>query len=117
MPDRDPYTFLQLLSTIPEPWRAAMAGFFVAILRIMYDGQEPRLVRRLLEATLCGSIALAVTYGAEAFGWPEGLGIFLGGAVGLFGADQVRAWGQHVATRYSEKDSNTNQQGRDDEER
>jgi len=30
---------------------------------------------------------------------PTGWGTFLGGAVGLFGADQVRDWGRRIALK------------------
>jgi lambda family phage holin len=87
----------QLLDSLPEPLRAALLGALVALLRILYDGREPRWVRRMLEAALCGAIALAVAHLTTALGLASGWGTFLGASVGLFGADQVREWGRRVA--------------------
>lgn len=82
---------------IPEPVRAAILAAFVALLRVLYDGKEPRWARRFLEAMLCGAIALGIANLVEALGMPPGWSTFMGGAVGLFGADQVREWGRRLA--------------------
>lgn len=82
---------------IPEPVRASLLAAFVAFLRILYDGKEPRWTRRFLEATLCGAIALGISHLVVAIGLSSGWSTFLGGAVGLFGADQVREWGRRIA--------------------
>lgn len=88
---------LQLLESFPEPYRAAILATVVALLRILYDDSEPRWVRRFLEAMLCGAIALGVAHLVEALGMSQGWATFLGAAIGLFGADQVREWGRRIA--------------------
>lgn len=97
--DNTTETIAKMLEALPEPVRAAMISFIVAMLRVVYDGKEPRWVRRILEATLCGTIALAVTHLTTALGFSSGWGVFLGAAIGLFGADQVREWGRRIAER------------------
>lgn len=92
-------TLAKLLESIPEPFRAAILATVVALLRILYDGREPRWVRRFLESMLCGAIALGLANLIEALGMPGQWATFLGAAVGLFGADQVREWGRRVAER------------------
>ena len=57
MPEK---TVLLIFENIPEPVRAALLAAVVALARILYDGKEPRWVRRFLEATLCGLIALGI---------------------------------------------------------
>ena len=98
MPER---TLLQFLESLPEPVRAALLSAVVALLRVMYDGREPRWVRRVLESALCGSIALGVSHLVQAVGAQPGWATFLGAAIGLFGADQVRAsvqsWVAHAS--------------------
>lgn len=74
-----------------------MLAAIVALLRILYDGKEPRWTRRLLESALCGAIALAISHLIQALGMSAGWATFLGAAVGLFGADQVREWGRKLA--------------------
>jgi len=82
--------------SLPVPVKSMLLASVIAFLRVMYDDKEPRFWRRALEATLCGMIALAVASGAEALGISNSFSTFLGGAIGLFGADQVRAWGRQV---------------------
>lgn len=100
MPEKDLNNWAILWAAIPEPIKAAIIGAAIAFLRIMYDGREPRIVRRLLESALCGAIALCVAYLTEAIGLSNGWAVFLGGAVGLIGADQVREWARRVAERH-----------------
>lgn len=95
MPERQIFEFLAEL--IPEPFRAAMLAALVALLRIVYDDKEPRWFRRVLEATLCGCIALGVAYLSEGLGLKAGWATFLGASIGLLGADQVREIGRRLA--------------------
>ncbi len=88
---------LDLFNLIPDPMRAAILAAIVALLRIIYDDHEPQWARRILESSLCGAIALGAAHLVAALGMPSDLSIFLGGSVGLFGADQVREWGRRVA--------------------
>ncbi len=104
MPEKDPFTWAILWTAIPEPIKAAIIGAAIAFLRIMYDGREPRIVRRLLESALCGAIALCVAYLIEAVGLESGWAVFLGGAVGLIGADQVREWARRFAEHHVRKE-------------
>ena len=94
MPEKN---FMEYVTMIPEPIRAALLAALVSILRILYDGKEPRWARRVLEAALCGAIALGIAHLVEALGMSSGWATFLGGAIGLFGADQVREWGRRLA--------------------
>ena len=95
MPERQLFDLIAAL--IPEPFRAAMLAGLVALLRIVYDGREPRWFRRVLEATLCGCIALGVAYLCEGLGLKQGWATFLGAGVGLLGADKVREIGRRIA--------------------
>lgn len=94
MPEK---TVILFFETLPEPVRAALLSAVVALARILYDGKEPRWVRRFLEATLCGLIALGIAHLVSALGMSPGWATFIGASVGLFGADQVREWGRRVA--------------------
>lgn len=95
--ERDPFLWAAIWSVIPDPVRAAIVGALVALIRVMYDDSEPSIVRRLLECTLCGAIALCVASGAQALGLQGDYSTFAGGAIGLIGADTVRGWAKRVA--------------------
>ena len=90
---------MKLIELLPEPFRASALAAMVAFVRVMYDGKEPRLMRRVLESVLCGLIALSIAYMIEALGMSGNWATFIGGAVGLFGADQVRSWGRKFAAK------------------
>lgn len=90
---------MKLINMLPEPFRASALAAMVAFVRVMYDGKEPRLMRRVLESVLCGLIALSIAYMIEALGMSGNWATFIGGAVGLFGADQVRSWGRKFAEK------------------
>lgn len=103
MPHQTFEIWQQFWESLPEPLRAAVLAGVVATLRIMYDDREPRLLRRLLEAALCGAIAFGIAAGLEAVAVPQGLATFLGAAVGLLGADKVREIGHRYVRRRMEE--------------
>ncbi len=103
MPHNTVHFLHSLWESLPEPIKAAILAALVAILRILYDGKEPRWVRRALEAALCGCIAMGVAYLTESLGLPHGWGVFMGAAIGLFGADSVREFGRrYISGRISQ---------------
>lgn len=82
---------------LPQPVKAGSMAFTIALLRIIYDNKESRAARIVLESALCGAIALATSTLLEAIGLAPGYSTFAGGAIGLVGADQVRAWAKKFA--------------------
>lgn len=50
---------LNLLQSAPAALQGAFMAFVVAILRLIYDGREHLWTRKIIEATLCGFLALA----------------------------------------------------------
>lgn len=99
MPEKDPNNWMSLWMSLPEPARAALLSMGIAVLRILYDGREPRIVRRVLESLLCGAITFGASSGLHALGAAAGWGVFVGGAVGLLGADKVRELARRYASR------------------
>ena len=85
-----------LWEAIPVPIRAAFLASVVALLRVYYDNNEPRTLRRLIEAVLCGAISFGLAEGLVAASVPPGMATFAGGFVGLLGADKAR----EVARKY-----------------
>ena len=99
MPEKDPYNWAALMSALPDTAQAAIVGSVVAFLRVMYDDREPSLVRRLFECALCGAISMCIASLAETAGLSGNYSAFIGGSVGLLGADQVRTWARKLAQR------------------
>ena len=90
---------MKLIEMLPEPARAAVLAALIAFVRVVYDGKEPRWIRRSLESVLCGLIALGISSLVQALGMADGWSTFIGASGGLFGADKVREWGQRFAEK------------------
>lgn len=99
MPDKSAEFWIAAWGALPEPVKAAILAAMVSLLRVMYDDREPRYIRRFLEAALCGAIAFGIGSGVEAMGANAGMAMFLGGFIGLLGADKVRELGQRYVRR------------------
>ncbi|MGL4417315.1 MAG: phage holin family protein [Plesiomonas shigelloides] len=90
--------------TIAVTWlsqhKSVIAGFAmsvsVALLRLRGDQQKTRL-EKISEAVLCGLLTVTVYHGFRMFGLQhESAAIFIGGAVGCLGAQEVRELMQSV---------------------
>lgn len=103
MPEKDIGFWLTLLSIIRDHGVLGLMAFVISYVRIMYDGQEPRPLRRLLEATLGGLIAVAVGLTCEAFEISSGWSYFSATFVGLLGVDKVRSLADRWANRRAER--------------
>ena len=62
----------------------------IAVLRVIYDQQETRLLRVVLEAALCGALALAAKFGVVAAGLDINWAVFIGAGIGYLGSQSVR---------------------------
>jgi lambda family phage holin len=100
-----PFVIQVVWDMLPEPFKAAVLATLIAVLRVVYDGKEPRFLRRAMEACLCGAIAFGLATGLEAMEVPSGMATFIGGAIGLLGADKVREFAQRYVTAKVEKES------------
>jgi lambda family phage holin len=94
----NPLVLHTLWGVLPEPFKAAILATLIAVLRVVYDGREPRFVRRVMEACLCGAIAFGLATGLEAMEVPGGMATFIGAAIGLLGADKVREFAQRYVS-------------------
>ena len=84
--------------------KGAIAGATIAFIRVMYDNKEPRMMRKLLESSLCGLIAWTTSYILPVLGMTLDLSIFVGGVVGLLGADKVRSLANTFAAKKARQD-------------
>ncbi|MFJ3410554.1 phage holin, lambda family [Pseudomonas protegens] len=91
MPDR-PDTWAWFAAWLEQNWPTIYSGILaliIAALRIMYGGGTWR--RMLIEAPLCGALALAGSHGLALLGIPASTAPFFGGVIGLLGVEGTRA--------------------------
>ncbi|WP_169900731.1 phage holin, lambda family [Pseudomonas gessardii] len=103
MPDR-PDTWAWFSAWLEQNWPTLYAGVLaviIAALRIMYGGGTLR--RMLIEAPLCGTLALAASHGLALLGIPITTAPFFGGAIGLLGVEGTRAAAKRLLHRKVEQ--------------
>ncbi|WP_448177364.1 phage holin, lambda family [Pseudomonas putida] len=91
MPDR-PETWAFLATWLENNWPGLYAGLLAALiaaLRVVYGGG--RLRQLVIEAPLCGFVALSASHGLSLIGIPLTTAPFFGGLIGLLGIEFVRA--------------------------
>ncbi|RAI69559.1 phage holin, lambda family [Pseudomonas fluorescens] len=99
MPDRHE-TWAWLAAWLEQHWPTLYAGLLalvIAGLRVIYGGGTLR--RMVIEAPLCGALALAVSHGLSLVGIPASTAPFFGGVIGLLGVEGTRAAAKRLFTR------------------
>ena len=101
-PPSDPNLLSELLQTINAHGLAAGMALLLSWLRIQYDDKEPRMIRRLLEASLGGITVLVIGKSFEALGISSGWTYAAAGFIGVAGVDFVRDMARKWAQRKSD---------------
>lgn len=99
MPDR-PETWAFLATWLENNWSGFYAGLLAALiaaLRVIYGGGKLRQL--VIEAQLCGFVALSASHGLSLIGIPLTAAPFFGGLIGLLGIEFVRAAAKKTITR------------------
>lgn len=91
MPDR-PDTWAFFATWLEHNWPSLYAGalaIVIASLRVIYGGGKLRQL--IIEAPLCGALALSASNGLSLVGIPLTAAPFFGGLIGLLGVEFIRA--------------------------
>jgi len=102
MLDKDPTFWAEgwsFVTSLSAATKGAIMAFFIAYLRVMYDGKETHTVRTLLEALLCGALSLCATSVIKWLNMPPDMAIAIGGAIGFFGVNTLREKILHLIDR------------------
>lgn len=97
-PTGDPNVLAQLWATIPEPLKAAIMNVILSTV-MAFRNKERTFWTSFWEVTSGGVITFIVGSTVEAFGFSSGWGFAIGGAIAVFGIDQVKAF----AAKFAEK--------------
>lgn len=102
MPDR-PESWAFLATWLEHNWPGLYSGLLAALiaaLRVIYGGGKLRQL--VIEAPLCGALALSASHGLSLIGIPLTAAPFFGGLIGLLGVEFVRAAATKTFTRKEE---------------
>lgn len=102
MPD-NPNTWVDVLNNLPTEIVGAIMAVFISILRVVYDQNETRPLRILLEAGICGALSLTVSSGILALDLNINWAIFAGGSIGYIGSSTIRALSLRIIEKYVNK--------------
>lgn len=103
MTPEQPNFLADLMNTINVHGMAAGLAFILSWLRIQYDDKEPKMVRRLLEASLGAVTVLVIGKTCEMLGLSSGWTYAAAGFIGVAGVDFVRELAKKWAQRKADK--------------
>jgi lambda family phage holin len=95
---------VQWLNTIPRPVAGALMSMFIASLRVVYDREETKPMRIVLEALICGGLTMTVSSAIAALGLNTNWIMFAGGTIGYFGSATVRLYALRALERNIKKE-------------
>ena len=84
---------------MPEGWTklqpehlGVLLAMFTAIIRVIYDQEETKIVRIAMESVICGGLSLTTSAAIHALNLDLNWAIFAGGAIGFMGTAMVRGF-------------------------
>lgn len=83
-------TFWDILTNIPPMIQGAIMAFIISMLRIIYDDEEKKWQRKLLESMLCAALTIVAGSFVGALGLSTEWILGIGGLIGFLGADYIR---------------------------
>ncbi len=88
-----------MLNDIPPETSGALMAMFIAAIRVIYDREETKPIRVILESLICGALSLTASAGITAMGFDMSWSVFAGGTIGYFGSATVRALAVKIIRR------------------
>lgn len=89
---------VKYMNGLPPEFAGVLMAMFMSILRVVYDEDETRWMRTVLESVICGAITLSINSGIIALGLGQNWAVFVGGTVGYFGTAKVRMFALFLLT-------------------
>ena len=83
--------WITALNNLPTEAIGVLMAMFIAILRVIYDREETKPMRIILESLICGALSLTASSGIIALGLNINWSVFVGGVIGYFGSTTVRS--------------------------
>ncbi len=62
---------VSFMNALPPTVQASIMGACVAVVRVMYDQEETKPMRIIMEGVICGFLCITVSHGIKALGLDE----------------------------------------------
>lgn len=92
-------TMIDQLKELPPHLAGFLLAVFIAAIRVIYDRQETTVIRTLLEAALCGALAVTAGTAVNALGLNESWTLFAGGMIGFMGSESIKAFAERFIVK------------------
>ena len=99
----NPNNWVEALHQIPADLAGALLAMFTSAIRVIYDKNETRTVRVVLESLICGGLSLTASSAIVAMGMNIDWAIFVGGTIGSIGSLTVRAIALKLINKHVDK--------------
>jgi len=83
--------WLDGVSQLPPEFVGAILAMLLSLLRVVYDEQETKPIRVLVETLICGGLSLTASSAIIAMNLDSNWAMFVGGSIGFLGVTTVRA--------------------------
>ena len=84
-------SWINALNQLPAEIIGVAMAVFISVLRVVYDKEETRPMRIILESGICGGLSLTVSSAVTAMGLNVNWSIFAGGVIGYLGSATIKA--------------------------
>ena len=98
-----PNRIIEVMNNLSPATAGFLMAIFISCLRVVYDKDDARFMRILLESSICGALALTINSGVMAMGFGPNWAIFIGGTVGYIGSVKVRSIAMALISRKVDK--------------
>lgn len=83
---------IDAINNLPPTITSAIMAVIVAILRVVYDREETKPIRVMMEACICGLLSVATCHAIKALGVDANWGMFFSALIGYIGSNKVRVF-------------------------
>lgn len=96
-------TIVNVFKQLPPEAMSTIMAIVIAVLRVVYDREETSVMRTILEASLCGFLAMMAVSLAKGLGLGTEWLPFIGGFIGFAGSSYIRNLAESVISRKADK--------------
>lgn len=100
----DNHSWVTVINQLPIEIVGVIMAMIISVLRVIYDKEETKPMRIILEALICGALSLTVSSAVVALGLDSHWSVFAGGVIGYFGSTTVRSLSIKILNTKIKKD-------------